>query len=109
MGSICHIIVGYISSIIIQEYPHTEGLFSYSKTGFWGGEGPVLSLIEPDGPETILWGHCDAPLPCYIIYTNSQVPGKCTLDLNFPVGSPRADVQLTQHTGIGVESLGGAR
>ena len=108
MGSICHIIEKYISSIIIQEYPHTKGFFSYSKTGFWGGGGPVLPLIEADGPETILWRHCDPPLSYYIIHTNSQVLGKCALNLNLQYEPPLTNVQLPQHTGEGVESLGGA-
>ena len=73
--------------------------------GFWGGEGPILPLIEPNGPETILWGHCDPPRPCYIIPTNSQVPGTGVPNLYFPEVSPWAESLVTQHTRNGVESL----
>ena len=94
-------------SLIIQEYPHTKGFSFYSKRGCWGNYDTILFLVEPNGPETILWGHWDPSLPSYIIPTNSQVPGRGVPNLHLPEVSPWADAQLTQHTGNRVESLCG--
>ena len=87
--SICHIIERHIPSLILQVYPHTKGFPCYSKRGCWGGEGTVLPFIEPDGPETILWGHeWDPTLPSYIIPTNSQVPRTGVANLHLRELSP---------------------
>lgn len=88
MKSICHVIERHIPSLIIQVYPHTKGFPSYSKRGFWGGEGTVRPLVEPDDPETILWGHWDPSLPSYIITTNSHIPGTGVPNLHLPEMPP---------------------
>lgn len=102
----CHIVKGYVSSLVVQEDAHTPGGLPHPQAGRGkGGCLVFISLHHHHHPVAILWGQSHVPLSACGCLADAQDPPCLVSHLHFPVMTAREEARRAQGKNAAIKSF----
>lgn len=101
---LCHVVEGYLTSIIVQENPYPLERGPQGKGSHWGSKCPVFFPIPQwHCPESILGGWGYSTFSAYWVFTDTYGPLGFISHLYLPIMSPSDETWRAQDTGKKIE------
>lgn len=103
--SLSQVVESHPGPVHVQYDPNHLWLLSHSERGPWGSTGFILSVSQPNSPESLCRGQHVFSLPADACACNSNDPVSVVFDLHVPAVSPRAEALIAQHLCTYIEAL----